>query len=364
MNATKADKRGVGFFVSGYARPGQPGILKCRLDPQTGDIETLAAHDELRKPSWVLCHPEKPLLYSVEEFGPEGALAVLDISGGGMRKLGSWSTRGADPCHLSLTPDLKHLLVYNYTGGSLAVFALGSDGMPQGMTDFRQHRFADGAPAGGIPGRQAEPHVHFALCDGERVFVNDLGMNRVFLYGWDNARGALRDDPEAIEFPDAAGPRHLAFGGDGARLYVLCELSAEIHVFSRGGDGRWRREQIAPVLPEDFGDFAKYDWSVSAALHFADARTLCASSRGHNSLAVFDVDGDGRLSNRRIFASGGVTPREFMIAGDWLLVANQDSDRVARFRREGAGYVPAGPGLEAVRPTCLCRIPESTVMRR
>lgn len=340
------------FYVGGYAEPGQRGILKCAFDGQR--FRVLYACDALNNPSWLLQHPSKPLLYAVEELAPVGRVAVLSDSGDGLKALAAVSTGGADPCHIAMSPDERHLLVANYTGGSLAVYALDDAGMIAGQTDFLQHRMPAARRADGNPARQEAAHIHFSLCDGQRVFVNDLGLNRVFIYGWDAVSGKLIDRGETIEFPAGAGPRHLAFGEEGNHLYVLCELNATIHAFERQPDGGWQRVQEVSTVPEDFTAFEQFAWSAGAAIHLADARTLCASTRGHDSIAVFRIDARGRLSGRQIVPSGGRTPRDFMPAGKWLLVANQDSDGLGVLSREGGAYAPAAGALNAIHPTCLC----------
>lgn len=340
------------FYVGGYGQPGQAGLLKCAFDG--GRATVLAACDALRNPSWVLANPGKGLVYAVEELSPAGRLATLADGAEGLRVVSSLSTDGADPCHIALTPDGRHLLVANYTGGSLAVYGLDARGMPTGMTDFIQHEMDDAQRAKGNPTRQEGPHIHFSLCDGRHVYVCDLGLNRVFVYGWDGANGRLVDEGVSIEFPDGAGPRHLAFAPDGETLYVLCELSATLHVFKRGTEGRWQAAQVESTVPEPFGDFERFAWSAGAAIHFAPDGTLCASTRGHDSVAAFQVGADGRLSGRQVLPSGGKTPRDFLPVAEGLLVANQDSDGVSFLRREGDGYRAAAPCLDAVRPTCLC----------
>lgn len=337
------------FYVGGYAEPGQKGILKCAFDGEK--INITDANDELCNPSWVLAHPSKPLLYAVEERSPEGGLAVLSEADGHLKVVARVSTKGADPCHIAITPDERDLLVSNYSGGSLAVIALDEDGTPAGLTDFIQHRMD---AVTGNPVRQEAPHIHFSLCDGKHVYVNDLGLNRVFIYGWDGEAGKLVDIGQAIDFPEGSGPRHLAFSQDGDCLYVLCELNATVHVFRREPDDGWRRAQVVSTVPGDFTDYERYTWSCGAAIRFMDARTLCASTRGHDSVAVFPVGPEGLLGDPVIIPSGGRTPRDFMAVKDHIFIANQDSDRVCVVKRSDAAFVELEPSIPAIHPTSIC----------
>lgn len=344
--------QGLEFYVGGYAQPEEKGVLKCAFDGER--FEILDSNDELHNPSWLLPHPEKPLLYAVEELSPEGELAVLAAVNGHLKVLHRASTRGADPCHIAMSPDKRHLFVSNYTGGSLAVYELDGDGFPARMTDFILHRM-EGLRVGN-PVRQEAPHMHFSLCDGKYIYVNDLGLNKVFIYGWDFEKGKLIDHGKALEFPAGSGPRHLAFSADGRFLYVLCELNATLHVFRRDGDADWQRVQVVSTISEDWNDFERFTWSCAAAIHFADRHTLYASTRGHNSLACFEVGEDGLLGNRQIISAMGETPRDFLTVGDLLLVANQDSDSVQLFKRINRNYRITDVSMKAKHPTCLCII--------
>ena len=78
----------IEFHVGGYAAPGAKGVLHCAFDPQAERFEVLGGCDALENPSWVLPHPERPLLYAVEEL-PEGRLTALELVDGRWEKRAS-----------------------------------------------------------------------------------------------------------------------------------------------------------------------------------------------------------------------------------------------------------------------------------
>lgn len=346
----------IRFYVGGFAQPGETGIRGYALDASSGTCSLVLACASLRNPAYLLCHPRKDVLYAVEEIQPEGGLVTLSTDGGALRELHACPSGGAGPCHLSLSPDARFLFVSHYAGGCLTVFELDENGVPARMSDFVRHTMSAQDREGAVPTRQEAAHVHFALCDGAHVFVSDLGLNRVFVYGWDAARGKLVDRGERIGFPKGAGPRHLDISRDGRHLYVLCELNAQVHVFERSGDGSWRRIQAVSTVPEDFTRFADFDYSVGAAIRIVDGRTLYASTRGHNSMAVFPIASDGRLGERRIFSSEGKTPRDFHVVDGYVLVANQDSGSLAVFKLDiAAGEHRLAAKLSDIgQPSCVC----------
>lgn len=345
------------FYLGGYAEPGEAGIRMCSLEPRTGECLVRAECSALVNPSYLLCHPRRKILYAVEEMVPEGRIAALSAEGDRLEKICALPSGGADPCHLALSPDARHLFVANYSGGSLAVFALDEAGVPVKRTDFVRHRLDMRAREGANPLRQESAHVHFSLCDGARVFVCDLGLDAVFVYGWDAGCGKLIDNGERIELPRGVGPRHLVISDDRRFLYVMCELSAQVAVFACGEGGDWRQIQAVSSVPEDFRSFADFRYSTGAAIRFADRETLCVSNRGHDSVACFRVCADGRLSERRILPSEGRTPRDIQVIGGQLIAANQDSGSVAVFGREAGGYVPLASAIVGGKPSCVCAVP-------
>ena len=60
------------FWISSYASPEQAGLIRCCFNPEKG-FETEGVYTGFTNPSYVLEHPELPVLYSVEEK-TEGAV--------------------------------------------------------------------------------------------------------------------------------------------------------------------------------------------------------------------------------------------------------------------------------------------------
>lgn len=348
-------QRRTTFYLGGYGQPGEVSVRGYALDPATGRCELVAEAASLRNPSYLLCHPGRPVLYAVEETEPVGGIVALAAEGASLRRLAALPSGGAGPCHLALSPDGRHLFVSHYADGCLTVFELDDDGVPVRMSDSVRHTMSGRDREGANPLRQERAHIHFALCDGERVFAVDLGLDQVFVYGWDAARGRLVDRGERLDFPKGAGPRHLTVTADGRFLYVMCELNAQVHVFRRDGE-QWRRVQAVSTVPEDFTAFADFDYSIGAAIRLIGDRTLCASTRGHNSIALFDVAGDGTLTGRRVFPSEGRTPRDVAMIGGFLLVANQDSGCLSVFEGpdESGACRLVGRVTDVGHPSCVC----------
>ena len=89
----------------------------------------------------------------------------------------------------------------------------------------------------------------------------------------------------------------------------------------------------------------------------ADGAFLYVANRGHDSIAIFALDGDGGLELMKTVPSDGEIPRNFAIdpSGNFLVVANQNSDRVTVFAvdRETGDLTPTGVEVETGTPTSI-----------
>jgi 6-phosphogluconolactonase len=204
----------------------------------------------------------------------------------------------------------------------------------------------------------AHPHMIAPTPDGQFVLVSDLGTDQVVIYRLDGETGHLAANEQgtlALAEEPGAGPRHFAFAPGGRALYVINELASTLSVYAYDGDrGELRRLQTVSTLPEG------YDGENSCA-HVAvspDGRFVYGSNRGHDSIAIWEVDtttGTVRLVGHE--STRGKTPRNFNLdpSGTWLLAANQDSDTVVTFRRdqESGGLAATAAVTPAASPVAI-----------
>ena len=88
--------------------------------------------------------------------------------------------------------------------------------------------------------------------------------------------------------------------------------------------------------------------------HPGRADELWIANRGDDSIVTFAVDQMGLLSNPSFTTSGGACPRHFTLdpSGQWLLVANQDTNNIVVFRLKNDR--PAEIVCERVLPKPVC----------
>jgi 6-phosphogluconolactonase len=308
---------------------------------------------ETSNPSFLAVHPNRRFLYAVNENGKGTVSAFsIDPKTAKLTLLNSVSSRGDGPCHLAVDQTGKYLFVANYGSGSVAVLPIGNDGKLGESTAFVQHTGSSVNKQ-----RQAGPHAHCVTQspDGRFLLVEDLGLDEVLVYKFDAAKGTLTpNDPPFAKLAPGTGPRHLAFSPSGRFAYVLGEMFSDVTAFHYDpAKGALDSFQTISMVPADFHG----NNSGAEIVVHPNGRHLYASNRGHNSIAVFDVDSTGRLKAVDHVSSQGKTPRSFAFdpTGGWMIAANQDSDNLAVYRIDKATGVPkpTGDSIEVGAPVCV-----------
>jgi 6-phosphogluconolactonase len=274
----------------------------------------------------------------------KGRLGVYDR---GFRRLGDFSTLGADPCHAALSPDGGMLAVANYSSGSVAVWRIDRrTGRPLGEAQLATH-----TGSGPNRARQAGPHAHwvgFAM-GGKLLHAVDLGADAIFAHVLDRRSGAIVSSSVAYQAPAGSGPRHLARHPSLPVAYLVSELANTVTTLATRPDGTFAANGIVSTLPPAFV-------GPSTAAHIAVNKSgtrLYVSNRGHDSIAVFAIDADGGLTLLQHVGSGGRGPRLFLLIEEReeMLVANQRSGNIARLPlgKDGRlGTALDGPAIPGV----------------
>lgn len=357
-----ADAEWLVYFGAYTAAGRGRGISVARFDAAEGAFSGLRLAAETESPSFLAVHPTRPFLYAVNEVSnfegrPAGSVSAfaVDPTTGDLRSLGRASSRGADPCHLVVDPSGSHVLIANYTGGSVASVPVRPDGGLSEADAVVQH-----TGRGAHPERQRSPHAHMVEVEaaGRFAVVTDLGLDRLLVYGLDSGR--LRPEPASeTGVAPGSGPRHFAFAPEGRDLYLLNELSLTIVAF-RYEAGRLTEFQTTAALDPD--DSPRAGDSGAGIVVHPSGRFVYASLRGRDSVAIFTREvATGRLHLTGRVSTRGRGPRFIVIdpGGRFLLVANQRSDQVVVFRIDAlsGGLSPNGATLDVAEPVAMAFVP-------
>ena len=357
------------FYLGTSADPKNPaaGIYACQLDEATGALSEpqLAVHT--RRPSFLALSPDEKFIVACNEIDDmhgkrQGGVSSFAIGAADVAKLtlvNEQPSGGTGPCFVEIDPTGRCVLTANYASGSVAVLPIDpATGKLSPPSAKDQH-----AGTGPDKSRQDGPHAHSmrvapagAGAATPFTLACDLGVDKVFVYKLDAARGTLTpNDPSFVSTVPGGGPRHTAFSHDGRFVYVVNEMGNSVSVFAWDATrGVLTPVQTITTLPEGFHGTTK---AAEVAVH-PNRKFLYASNRGFDSIACFTIDeSTGRLTSGPIVPTGGSFPRHFAVdpSGKWMVVAHQNSNDVVTFRIEQrtGGLAPTGAKVEAPAPTCV-----------
>ncbi len=309
------------------------GILTLQVGPD--DVSALGTV-EIDSPSYLIRHPERPLLYAVSE-GDASTVAALRLTDHGPELINQVTNSGSGACHLCLSPDGRFVITANYGAGSVSCFGLADDGSLTGQTDLFQV-----TGSGPDASRQSEPHPHQVVVDGDVVLVPDLGTDRVHRLGID-AAGKISIVGEPVVLPPGSGPRHLVVVDD--QLVVACELSAEVWWGPKAGDGGESGQVVA-------ASGSDVDTRIYPSAIVADGSSIFVANRGSDTIAAFQLT-DGVVRPAIEISCGGAWPRDLITTGSHLWVANQNDGTIVAIARDDLAAGRFDGTIPSPSPSCL-----------
>jgi 6-phosphogluconolactonase len=341
------------LFVGGFTKPDAKGLSVFDFNPRNGGLKLVTEAQVGPNPSYFCFSTKTNLLYVVNEV-----MEFNGTSGGGLttfkynaedasfKKLNEILIPYGGPCFISMSADSSYLFIANYPNGSVAVVKLDKKSIPVAITDTVVYNKS----------ATDESHAHMILNDpaGKKVYVTDLGLDRVIVYNFDMNSGKLiQAENGLVQLPDGIGPRHFVFNSDGSKLYLINELGSKMLVFYIKENEEPGLIQILPTTRSDFEGI-----NYCADIHLAkDGKFLYGSNRGENTIVTYKVEIDGTLTLAGHTSCGGSWPRNFVIdpTGKFLLVGNQKSDSISVFRLNRKSGLPVEPGKDfaCTAPACL-----------
>lgn len=342
------------------------GIHLFKVNRQSGEMTPHDIHEMGTSPSALVFNANKSRLYSANEThragdNEAGSVSAFAVSptDGKLKLLNSVSSGGKGPAHLSIHPSGKFVLVANYFGGSVAVIPILPDGSLGEETDFKQDSGTVGptratnAPPGSFAfSGHDQVHAHMIESDptGRFVLHADLGLDKIFVWKFDETSGRLTaNDPAFVSLPPGDGPRHFHFHPNDRWMYSLQEEGSTIVLFDFDQEtGRLTSRQTISSLPPGYAGSN----FCSGILVSEDGRFVYVGNRLHDSIGIFAVGKNGKLSYVTEEWTRGDYPRSFNFtpSGKFLYSCNQRADNLATFRVDKQSgklsftghYVPVG----------------------
>ncbi len=346
-------------------------LYTCRLDPD-GSVIRIVYTTGLPNaaPGYLTVtrtQSGKQILYATS--GEE--ISWFSIGDDGKIELSGSAPTGSDSAaHLCTDSRARLLFTANYGSGTVSLLPIAADGTlgeakvyPHGPG---AHSGAKGSWGEGPQFRQESAHPHGVVVAGGQLYVADLGTNQIVCWTIDFDNKALKP-ASTITLHDLAGPRHIQFTSSGELGFALNELDNTVSVLKRdsAAEGKLSLVQTLSSLPQGWAEahtdpatFPNEVYSkpshASELLLSPDDRFVYASNRGHDSIAVFEINtSDGKLTPLQFEPTRGRIPWVFCLSEDgrFVLVQNNHTrasedgpDSVVVFRRdESTGLLNLSP---------------------
>ncbi|MGM0902795.1 MAG: lactonase family protein [Bacillota bacterium] len=315
-------------FIGTYTKGNSKGIYSFQLDIQGKTISNIEVVAELENPTYLTITEDQQFLYSVVKEGESGGVAAFSLSENAdqLRELNRTLESGASPCHVITGPN-QSVLATNYHKGTVTYYKSNEDGSITAPLSFAKHEGTGPDP------RQEKAHTHYSgyTPDGKYIVVAELGIDQIITYRIENDQLV---EVTRLETKPGSGPRHLTFHPREPYAYVMTEFSSEVIVLKYNqNDGSFEQKQVISALPDSFNEN-----NQGSAIHITlDGKFVYVANRGHDSIAVFEVNQETyQLSLIEHVSTEGNWPRDFMLdpSENFLIVANQNSSNLVLYSRE------------------------------
>lgn len=342
------------------------GIHIFRVNRDDGSMTPIDVFELGTSPSCLALNAAGDRLYSANETDQDGedrqgtvSAFAVDRATGELTLLNTVRSGGAGPTYVSVHPSGRFVLVANYFGGSVAALPILEGGRLGSAADVKiatgeigPARATNAPPGSFAVSGHDRTHAHMIEADpsGRFVLHADLGLDKIFVWEFDERNGALTaGDPPAVSLPPGDGPRHFCFHPDGRWFYSVQEEGSNVVLFDYDAvKGRLTPRQTISTLPKSFAGSN----FCSEILTSPDGRFVYVGNRLHDSVAIFSVGEDGTLTYVGEEWTRGNYPRSFNFdpSGKFLFCCNQRSDNVTAFKVDGrtgaleftGRYVPVG----------------------
>lgn len=345
------------LLVGTYTAKKGEGIYVYDFNTKTADNSFISVV-KTSNPSYLAVSPNKKIVYAANENadstmeGIGGTISAFSFNKGNLTFINKQFSGGKHPCYVTVDNSGKWVFAGNYSSGTLAVFPTKPNGSLAAASQVITH-----SGTGPNAGRQEAPHVHSTVLspDNNFLFVPNLGIDKIMSYNFNKLTGKLTPTTQvSANSEPGSGPRHMEFAPNKKYAYLMEELTGTVVVYAYN-NGRLSKQQRISAMPADFtGSLGSADIHVSA-----DNRFLYCSNRGtSNTITIFKINSsNGKLTVIGHQSTLGKTPRNFNFdpTGNFLLVANQETDNIIIFKiNKATGLLTdTGKQISVPNPVCL-----------
>ena len=362
------------FYVGTYTGADSKGIYRCTLDSETGKLGPIQLAAEAGSPSFLAMTHDGKFIYAASDDKGGSIIAFKVEKEGNLTQLNQQvSGKGGGITHVWYDEHTGGVLGASYGGGYIVAFKTNPDGSLAELTGFEQFE-----GSGPNKDRQEAPHAHSIYTQigldltakpgagqppklESNVYACDLGTDKVWIFHLDENGKFIANKPAFATVPPGSGPRHLVFSPDRHHVYVANEMGHTVTAFNYDrNDGSLKQFQDISTFPTGF-DY-KGEMTVAEIYCHPSGKWLYVTNRdvgnqGHDSIAVYSVAGDGKLTWIQDVPSPVKFPRGMGLdpAGHWLVVAGQHDNKISPLKidQQTGKLTPTGQFVETGTPVCI-----------
>ena len=289
-------------------------IQVYKLESGSGRLEPVEAITVDGGPGALGVDPDKKVLLASLRTTNTLASFRIDASTGKLKHLSTAALpKGENAAFVGTDRSGRWVLSASYSAGKVVVHALKEDGTIQTP------------PVHTVTTTKT---AHACLVDPENrwVFVPHVAPNAVYQFQLDGKTGKLTEAGQAPGGAKKAGPRHLAFHPTQSLAFTSDEEGSSITAYRFDPKAGLKPVETLSTLPKDFSG---KNTTAEVKVH-PSGKFVWVSNRGHDSLAGFAINPDGKLT-----ALGQTltekTPRSFEIDPDgrYVFGAGEGTGRLA-----------------------------------
>lgn len=289
------------------------------MDEDSGALEPQPNIELEGAPGAVVMHPNGRVMFVALRAARLLVNYVVDQEKGRLVRL-SETALAEGPPYLFLDNTCSFLLSSYYGSGHVGVHSMSGPGI---LADQPLQMLPTAIRAHSI---QTDRSNRFAFVPHTNP------TNAIFQFRFDEQTGRLTpNDPPKVQPATPEGPRHFAFHPTRDLLYSINENGSTISAYRFDPEsGTLSSFQVISTLPEGFDRAGNTTAEIKIA---PNGRFLYGSNRGHDSLALFAIGNDGRLTAKGHYPTEA-TPRFFELdpSGRFAYAVGQGSGRLASYR--------------------------------
>jgi len=317
----------VELLLGSYTRRVSDGIYSVDLNTDTEKLENVSLLAEIGSPTYLDTNDDQSVIYSVINEDDQGGLvSLVKNDDSEYERKAIVAEEGAAPCYVAYDSNRELVYTANYHKGEIAVHKTDAEGHLE-LTSVATHSGSS------VHENQDAPHAHYSNVtpDDKYLVACDLGTDEVYTYEVSD-EGSL-EEVARLKVAPGTGPRHIAFHPTLDVAYLFGELSSDVLVLDYNADtGEFAVSQTISTIPDDHTSF-----NGGAAIRISsDGKFVYASNRGHDSLAVYSTEDDGKLTLEDYTKTEGEKPRDFNFdpSEKYVIVGHRDTDNLSLFERD------------------------------